>query len=56
MSGYDAPAPSQSMVVHWALHQAKQNVPLADAYKALNTPAFKRFADSSRNIIAGLPQ
>jgi thiol-disulfide isomerase/thioredoxin len=41
--GYDAPRPSEKGWVHWAIHEAANNVSLSDAYKSRNSQSYKDF-------------
>ncbi len=52
--GYDAPPPSQLPWVYWAIQQASKQVTLAQAYKAMSTPAYKNYVEANRAAIEDL--
>ena len=58
VTGYQAPVPSQTGWVHWAIAQAAAGVTLAEAYQQMiqNSNGYKIFMDSNREYFSGIPK
>lgn len=49
--GHNAPAPSETYWVHWAIEKAKENIPLAAAYLQTYTPAYSAYTRQLQQTI-----
>jgi thiol-disulfide isomerase/thioredoxin len=56
ISGYDAPGPHEMAFTSWAIHKAKENIPLSTAYLQImqRSPLFVDFMNKNRQMLDSL--
>jgi thiol-disulfide isomerase/thioredoxin len=56
ISGYDAPGPHEMAFTSWAIHSAKENVPLSTAYLQImqRSPLFVEYMNKNRTALDSL--